>query len=175
LAITYLKKSVAINPNYGIAYQNLGMCYDNLGKAREAITYYEKAAVLDDPAESLYTLGLSWDALGDGKKAKDYYKKALDAFGKKVKEYPNDAELLNRMSGVYYSLGRYQEAVSVLDKSIKLKPDYADNYVGLGACYIELKQYPRAREALLKAKDLHRQQKNAAGVLEADDYLKQIP
>jgi tetratricopeptide (TPR) repeat protein len=174
-AIEYLKKAVASNPNYGNAYHNLGMCYDNLGKPREAITYYEKAAKLDDPAESLFSLGLSWDALGDSRKAKDYYKKSIDAFARKVKQMPNDAELLNRMSGVHYTLGQYKDALSLLQKSLKLNPEYADSYVGLGACYIELKQYPRAREALNKAKDLHRKQKNAAGLLEADEYLRQIP
>ena len=100
---------------------------------------------------------------------------ALACFREDVNKDPNNAELLDRMSGVYYSTGEYPKALELLKRAIELKPDYADAYVGVGACYIETKQYNLARTALNRGKDIHRQQKNAAGVLEADGYLQKIP
>jgi Tfp pilus assembly protein PilF len=42
LAIDELKKAVAINPSYGVAYRSLGVAYMLLGREKSAVKSYER-------------------------------------------------------------------------------------------------------------------------------------
>jgi tetratricopeptide (TPR) repeat protein len=46
-------------------------------------------------------------------------------------------------------LGEYKEAIEKLEKAIKLKPDFADAYLNLGACLIKLGRY---KDSIKKSK-----------------------
>ena len=57
--------------------------------------------------------------------------------------------------GVKYGLaGLYQQAIEILQRSIKLDPENADAHFALGHAYYDLKQYRNAIESLKVAVEL---------------------
>jgi tetratricopeptide (TPR) repeat protein len=127
------------------------------------------------PAESHFALAILRNEEGDSRSAKAHFEKAAADFAKLTRKDPQNPERYNRESGAWYFLGKYDKAVDLLEKAIRLKPDYADAWVGIGANRIEMGQMAKAKEALLKAKELFRQQGNSAGVEEAGEHLRKIP
>ncbi len=125
-------------------------------------------AVYDEDSRKLL------DRTGDRRGAAANFGKAADEFGKKLKEEPGNADLHNRAGSGWYSMGRYDNAVALIEQSVRLDPENADSWIGLGACHIALGRPDQAREQLLKAKGIHRRRGNLAGSEEAEDYLKKL-
>lgn len=79
-AITNLKKSIALNPNYAPLYNSLGQCYRALCQYDEAIGSFEKASITGNgKSSSILNLGITYIELG-------LYRSAIEKF----KEYAAD-------------------------------------------------------------------------------------
>ncbi|MDD5071005.1 MAG: tetratricopeptide repeat protein [Candidatus Omnitrophica bacterium] len=87
-AIGYFKKALAINPNYGAAYNNIGVSYYSLGNHNRALVYYNKALAIDPQLSAAYAnLGILYYNLGQNSnerenlaKAKYYFEAARKIF-----------------------------------------------------------------------------------------------
>ena len=66
----------------------------------------------------------------------------------------NEATAYNDCAIGYFRLGRYEEAIEVLEQAIKLRPDYAEAYSNLGMAHFMLKHYSEAIESQKKACEL---------------------
>ncbi len=77
------------------------------------------------------------DNSGDLRKADALYLKVADA-------YPENVELLFRIGTLKLRLRDFDNAVSFLRKSARLKPDYAEAHNNLGNAFLMQKMYPEA-------------------------------
>jgi tetratricopeptide (TPR) repeat protein len=61
-AIDYCQKAIDISPKHAEAYYFMGNAYYGLGDTKQAVSYYQKAARLnqDDAQEWLEKKGYSW-------------------------------------------------------------------------------------------------------------------
>jgi len=59
---------------------------------------------------------------------KGNFKRALDCFLKVLEREPNHTKALLYLSIIYMDLSRYDEAIEVIDRLIKLEPDNALAY-----------------------------------------------
>lgn len=96
-------------------YTDLGSIYAKMGENGKALEYIDKAIGLRPRKDTLAILGLYADKvdlfgkLGQYDSAYHYFRKAVAS--------PNlatQADAYNHMSGVYYKMGRYNEAYSLL-------------------------------------------------------------
>src|SRR5216683_5680623 len=79
------------------------------------------------------------------------YLKAVASFKKALEENPGDNEAVQLMGISYYLAGRPREAIAPLEKVQTWYPSAnVDAAYILGICYIQTKDYPRARGAFAK-------------------------
>ena len=80
--------------------------------------------------------------------AQDYFRTALATL-------PKDAKRYYYRGTVYYTVGRYVEAIASLDRSINVSPDFASSYNNRGTAYSRMGQYERAIQDYDKALSLN--------------------
>ena len=72
-AITHLRKSISLNPNYGPGWQQLGFAYQRQGRHSDAIGAYERATRIEPNSRLAWqNLAIEYRALGraaDGARA----------------------------------------------------------------------------------------------------------
>jgi S1-C subfamily serine protease len=74
-----------------------------------------------------------------------------------------------------FSQGDYSQAINYFKKLLQINPNFASAYNNLGATYVDLGQYQKAKENLQKAKELFQKQGNYQGVQAVDEHLKKLP
>lgn len=146
-AISKLVAAVALQPNYGEAYNLLGVCYDEQGRYALAQNEYKKAVKLE-PVNARFhnNLGYSYYLSGDDKQAIKSYNKALRftpddkriynnlglAYGRKgdfkhahesfVKAVGEQGAMLN-LGYIYSQQGRYQQAIEQFEMALRSQPN----------------------------------------------------
>jgi tetratricopeptide (TPR) repeat protein len=103
-------------PDYPVGYMHAGMIYFNAGmndKAKELLIKSVELG-LDDP-RGLYVLGLA--TITDLKVSRGYFERCL-------REYPYFAHAHTGLGRIDLLEGRYDEALSYLNKSIQLSPNW---------------------------------------------------
>ena len=79
-AIDAYKKAVTLNPQYGLAYNNLGSAYENIDNEDAAFEAYKKAIEINPQhAEAQHNLGAILNQRGKNEEAKACYIKAIEA------------------------------------------------------------------------------------------------
>lgn len=104
-------------------HNNLGVIYESKGKLDLAEKEYKKAIKKDKNWYLPYfNLGNIYYKKGELEKAEEFYKKSL--------ERKEDLDTLNNLAYVLYLQGKYKEAMSYIEKVIKIKPEkeYLDTY-----------------------------------------------
>ncbi|MBE8949148.1 MAG: tetratricopeptide repeat protein [Quinella sp. 3Q1] len=188
-------KSLALNPNYGLAYMYRGEYYQNLGEINEnremyalAVKNYNKAIELKsaDEMDQLFFFNEGWLYL----KLADSYKEIGD-YDNAVENYLHVMNLLNNKDyGTYISLATtalkslcserlktykepedYAKAIEIYTRIIKLEPT-ADNYDSRGEIYMKIKNYDNALKDFEQSIKLDRKAASAYGS-RADLYMAQ--
>jgi tetratricopeptide (TPR) repeat protein len=204
------KKSAYIYNNLGMAYQlngNMSKAYENIeiaiklndysvinlvnyglvlidkGQINEALSYLEKAKMLNPNYADAYTyLALIYDKQNRFIEAVNEYKKALELkddsvvanrylalmyyrvgdydnakfyLDKTIKLDPNDIQTYNLFGLAYHQQGKYKEAEASFLKSISIAPKSAEAYNNLGNLYFDLKRYKEARKMFEKALEIN--------------------
>ena len=133
-------------------YQYLkGIEVYNKGEYGEAVSYFERAAELDPQGGDKFR----WLCYAYYEKGQ--YQKAVDA-GKKAVNLPHSKEVewqtWYSIGLAYAALGQIDSAISSKKRSIELKPDESDSFLGLSILYIRKKQYDEAITAAKRAIEL---------------------
>jgi tetratricopeptide (TPR) repeat protein len=142
----------------------LGDIYRERNMDREAIGYYEKAAVLlPNNADLYYFIALSHTKLGDYiqqgvnalkaiQKGTQYlanswylvgtsfqigkkYNESAEAYEKAISAKPDLAEAYSNLSQVYQILNRYDAAINTLKKGVQVIPNDGNLYISLAWVY----------------------------------------
>jgi serine/threonine protein kinase/Tfp pilus assembly protein PilF len=175
-AITYYDQALRIDPNYARAWVGLSWIYirqadrgevpvdDGYEKARKNV---QKALELDpNLADAYASMGriknyYDWDWTG----ADAAYKPGLQL-------EPANADVLRGASTLAGTLGRFDEAITLMRRAIELDPLGARNYHNLGLRLFRTGRWDEAEEAARKALDLNPQFPSAHYML-GRDYLVQ--
>jgi tetratricopeptide (TPR) repeat protein len=171
-SIQNYSKSIELNPNNSMAYNNRGLIYDQLGEyvlalqdlnkvieitPQSAVAYVNRGAIyysLEDYARAIQDLdqaikinpqlGDSHYNLGLVYKNSGDYERAIRAFDKAAELNPQDMDVYNSRGMVYDLIGDYSRAIEDFDKAIELNPQFVDAYYNRGLEYYYLKDYKHA-------------------------------
>lgn len=125
-AVADYRRSLAINPDYPEANNNLGHILAEQGHAREAIPYL-RAAVRVKPGllEAHNNLGSALSDLGENDEAIEHYEFVLA-------RKPHHVDALNNYGVALAMQGRLPEAVARIEAALRLEPDKVSAHSNLG-------------------------------------------
>ena len=119
----------------------------------------------DQNVDALMAIGVA--ALNDSD-----YDQAYRAFSRIVVLAPNFAEGWNKRATVLYLMGRYDDSIKDIAKTLALEPRHFGALSGLGLCNAQLKKEQEALDAFEKALAIN---PNMPGIkLDADEMKKQL-
>jgi tetratricopeptide (TPR) repeat protein len=154
-AIEAYKKAVHLNPQYGLAYNNLGSAYENIDDEDSAFEAYKKAIEINPMhAEAQHNLGAILNQRGQNDEAKECYIKAINANPNftyahhslsTLKTYAEDDPHLEMLENL-------AQQTPQMDHEMQTKFWFA-----LGKARSDVKKYGEAFEAYDMANKLHRQ------------------
>jgi type IV pilus biogenesis/stability protein PilW len=133
-AISYYKSAISIDPDYSEAMNNLGVTFLELQEWDKAAKYFKMALknpLYITPDKAHLNLGYALFKKGDYREAE----KTLKEFLIKYPESFRSAYILGR---VYIKLGRIEDAIDVLNKTVGLAPDYIDAHWELANAYLRV-------------------------------------
>jgi TolB-like protein/Flp pilus assembly protein TadD len=158
-ALSHFREAIRIDPKYAAAYaaianekivQSLFSTASQKEIINEARTAIEAAKALDPNLPEIYT---SEGAL------KFYYdwdwKGAVESYKKALKLDPSNATIYIRYSSTLADVGRYQEALPLADKAVKLDPVSISSLHNLGWTNLVASNFQKSADAFQKALDLH--------------------
>ena len=126
-AIKYLKRAIALNPDYVDAHLDLGIVYGQEERGEEAILEFKKAIEINPYYEKCYNnLGIIYQKQGRTEEAISEFKKA-------IKVDPLFLEGYRNLGKAYERKGMYDEAISQYKKAVAIKPNLAEVYYKLGS------------------------------------------
>ena len=82
------------------------------------------------------------------------YQRALDDIAKAISLNPDEMMYRGEEAVINIRVGRYQEAIDVLNNALKVNPNYAEAYRLIGICQLQLKDNAAACVSLQRAKEL---------------------
>ncbi len=138
--LQFLQKSLELDPNEPLTYNNIGQIYGIKEKCDIAIQYFQKAIELDPNSAFGYSnLGSCYLAMGQ-------YAKAVQSFQKAIELNPSLHVVHCNLALSYYGLNEYEMSIKCYQKAVHLNPDYFEAHDLLGQLYLERKQYEKAIE-----------------------------
>ncbi len=125
-SVTFMRKSVQLNPLDAEAHNNYGVTLQELGRLEEAEGCYTQAIILEPNYIEAN------NNLGNVFKDQEKYEEAIIAYNKVISINPNYPEAYYNIGVTHKLVGNLKEAIAMYKKAIKLKPEYADAYNNLG-------------------------------------------
>jgi O-antigen ligase len=78
--------------------------------------------------------------------------KAIKAYEEAKKAHPSRVAILNNLGQQYFKTGDYENAERIFLESLEILPDYFEAIVNLSSTYIQMKEWEKAHEYLMKIK-----------------------
>jgi tetratricopeptide (TPR) repeat protein len=137
-AVEDFTRAISLEPTNDDAYRERGTTFEAWGHLDEAEQAYLKAI----ETRPQYWAGYIWlasfykDRRHDYAKAIDYYYKALAAS-------PANGHAFFSLGGAYIDQGKYDQAITVLEQAVQLRP-YWETYYNLGMAYLRARRFAAA-------------------------------
>lgn len=142
-----LKKAISLAPDDNLLQLQLAFMYTDFGKYEDALEYAKRSIELDP--EFAGAINYQGYVLWNLKK----YDEAEKLYMKSLEMSPDNTQFLNRYGQLLRAVGRNDEAIQMHKKALSIKEDYL-SALFLGHSYVTAENYPAAREAYLKARDV---------------------
>jgi len=145
-ALPWLKRAIALDPNFAMAYAVLGKSYSNLGDDVLVAENTRKAYQLRDRVterERFFIDSSYYIATGE-------LGKQIEVDEQWKQAYPRDRLPYLELAYCDGYLGQYEKAVAGYRKALELEPGDVVNYVNLASSYITLGQLDEAGAVLHK-------------------------
>lgn len=107
---------------------------------------------LPDPKDRVQVYELFWEAMADGQHGR--YEESLRKLREAEKTEPNSSSLVFLAALDYLQMQDYQHAIEFFNKTIELKPTFAQPHYYLGVIYSQTSNNEAAVESFKKALDL---------------------
>ncbi|MBL7196926.1 MAG: tetratricopeptide repeat protein [Candidatus Omnitrophica bacterium] len=160
-AIKYLKKAIAIDPQFLRAYPILGMAYKEKRKSRQAVDLLCNAIASNlKSADIFVVLGISYADLG-------MYKEGIGSLKKALEINPFHPLANNGLGVICANKGFYKEAIKEYRQAIKIHPFHPEAYYNMGVVYQKLGNRNLAIKAYKKALEINPKDKEARDNLKA--------
>jgi DNA-binding winged helix-turn-helix (wHTH) protein/predicted Zn-dependent protease len=147
-SLPYFKRTIALDPEFAMAYGGLATVYNNMGQAdlardntvkafalRARVTEAERAAI-----EARYYLYVTEEV-----------DKAAQTYAALAQEYPDSAGSLNHLATAELKLGRNEEAAGHLRRALELDPTRAVTYGNLALALMHMNRLEEAATVLADA------------------------
>lgn len=117
----------------------IGLVCLRTGRSAEAAKYWQQCLELNPRYAVAYTglAGINYD--------KAQYEQALALYQKGLSFFQNDPQIRLSIGMTLMSLGRFDEAIKVLDENLMKYPQAVRGHIYLGQAYLQLKQYKKAK------------------------------
>ena len=147
-SIEFMKKAVAIDPDFAMAYRSLAQSSGNIGFRPQRKEYMEKALELSDrlPTRERYVIGGDFYSLSE-----KTYNKAIEAYKKLLELYPDDYTGNHNIANRYLDIGEIQKAIDHYETTRKSDNISLLGYNDLASVYRQVGSYAKAREVLEEA------------------------
>ncbi|MFO7707025.1 MAG: tetratricopeptide repeat protein [Desulfobacterales bacterium] len=167
-AVEYLQQAIKLKPGYAPAINSLGNAYSAMGEWDKAIEAYERIiedAFYGTPHFALSNMALAYYNKKDFDQAERHFQEAL-------KMNPDFINALGGLGILYIEQGRYEEAVSKLERAVRKEPKAAQLRFELGRAYLGVGDKARAKAEFARAAELAPDTPLAADALRE---LRKIP
>jgi len=147
LAEQTYRKLLAVDPSSEDALTGLAAVYADRGDLPGAIQLLKKAVEKEPNPRTLVTLAEFYETLKD-------YSHAADALKQAIPMAQENEALLKALGRDLFEAGRADEALEVYTELAKTNPKEVEYQIRLTDLYTRKKQFPQARAALARAKQL---------------------
>jgi serine/threonine protein kinase/tetratricopeptide (TPR) repeat protein len=144
-AIPFYEKTVAIDPDFAMAYRGMAMAYSNLGYRSERMKYLQKALELSDRAADRERYWIQADYYSSSEKTLD---KAIEAYEKLLQLYPDDRKGNNGLGVLYSSLEEWDKAIERYEVLVQKKDENIFGHGNLANTYMAKGWFNKGREVL---------------------------
>jgi Flp pilus assembly protein TadD len=144
-AINLLDSVARHAPNNAEVFHLRGVARMRLGHFKYAIPDFQTAAEIKPTSDLYYNLGIVLHIYGFQHRAVAAFRTALELGDR------NDPEILNNLASTYIHLGRYAEAVTILESVTQARPGDGEAFTNLGVAHFLLGDLNAAERALLSA------------------------
>lgn len=131
-AIEKFKQSISVFDSYAEVHHSLGVAYAKTGHTAESVQELKRAIELNP------NLDESWFLLAGFYQAAGNLQESVNAYHEYLRRFPNSqmASKINITLGLLYAkLGKSEDAISELKRSIETNPDLAASWITLGGVY----------------------------------------
>jgi len=137
--------ALEVDADCSICHGNLGVYLLRRGYAQPANDEFERVKALRPDSKKVY-LHIGYMYATQGR-----FSEAVDNFKVFVAQYPNDVEGLNNLGAALVNAKRVGEAIEVLQRAMRLKPQHAATHISLAFAYLELGDTARAQTLFREA------------------------
>ena len=148
-ALPYFQRSIELDPNFALGYDELGLDYYNLSEVARASEYFTKAFQLRERTSEWEKLAISADYYLNVTGELD---KAAETYEQWVESYPKDNEAFASLGVVYATQGQYDKATEATGKALRLAPTLSA-YGNLANHALALQHFDEARRIIHEALD----------------------
>ncbi|HLJ50298.1 MAG TPA: tetratricopeptide repeat protein [Bryobacteraceae bacterium] len=141
------KKALEADPNNEDALTGLAMVYADLGDSKAAAEMMQKAAEKDPNPRNLEALAQTYEQMKDFSLASETLRRALE-------QSPGNMDLKKRYARDLLFADQYEESLKVYKEIAASDPKDPEAELRLSEIYREKHDYPKAREAAQKAKEI---------------------
>ena len=147
-AVPHLKRAVALDPNFAMAYATLGVAYGNMTQQRLARDNITKAFDLKDRASEREKLYISAHYYDEGTREVD---KAIEVYEQWKKIYPRDTVPWDNLAGRYEGIGQFEKSLANASEANRLDSKDSYAYQNLAVAYERLNRFDEAKAVVEKA------------------------
>ncbi len=144
LSLKYFQRTLALDPKFSEARNNLGTLYLLTGKWDKAIACFQEAVsdmLYKTPQFAYNNMGYAYFKKGDYDQAIESYKRALESSRSYTVAYAN-------LARAYEAKGELEEAVSAYKQCVFYFPKDSAAHLGLGRVLLKLGKNKEAKEEL---------------------------
>ena len=140
-AISLLKHTVEIDPNFAMAYGQMGAAYFNISQPSLGAAAISKAYELRGRVSERERLHIEshyyYQVMGESDKAVETYQLWQ-------KTYPSDITPYLNLGTIYSDLGQHEKAVREELEALRIDGSYSPTYFNLASAYMNLSQFDKA-------------------------------
>ena len=123
--VEFLRRGIALTPNYAEGYYNFGIALQQLGRLDEAIAAYRQAIALRPNFAQAY------GNLGSALNHQGQLDEAVSAYRRSIALDPNSPETLSNLGNVLRHQGRLDESIATFRQALAIKPEFTEVFSNL--------------------------------------------